>query len=139
VPNTTANDLLALGSALLEVLFEGLARPDGALLAEGVVLSRHGGGVVGVSISCDQVRRSVIIFCGPYFGRRHPQFIRTIDLKQNFQFLRTSTRVPQEWKITSRIPKLYHAARVGARGDGGLCACPLDQNRVMRTVQIGER
>jgi hypothetical protein len=47
---TDALRLLALGSALLHVLLEGLAVTDGALLAEGVVLGRHRGGVVGVGL-----------------------------------------------------------------------------------------
>jgi len=45
-----AASLLALRSALLEVLLEGLALGDGALLAEGVVLSGNGGGVLGVGL-----------------------------------------------------------------------------------------
>ncbi len=45
-----AANLLALRGALLEVLLEGLARCDCALLAEGVVISRHGGGVLGVGL-----------------------------------------------------------------------------------------
>jgi len=47
---TDALRLLALGSALLHVLLEGLALADGALLAEGVVVGRHRGGVVGVGL-----------------------------------------------------------------------------------------
>jgi hypothetical protein len=42
--------LLALLLALAHVLLEGIASADGALLAEGVVLGRHGGGVVGVGL-----------------------------------------------------------------------------------------
>ncbi len=41
---------LLLRGALFEVLLEGLAGSDGALLAEGVVGSGHGGGVIGVSL-----------------------------------------------------------------------------------------
>ena len=45
-----AANLLALLGALLEVLLEGLALGDGALLAEGVVLSGNGGRILGVGL-----------------------------------------------------------------------------------------
>jgi len=41
---------LALGGALPHVLLEGLARGDGALLPQGVVLGGHGCGVLGVGL-----------------------------------------------------------------------------------------